>query len=307
MSSKFKIAILMGAYNGAHFLRKQLDSISRQSFSNWELWISDDGSSDETVDIIKDFAQASTQPVNLLIGPGKGVCENFVRLINNNLINADFYAFADQDDIWLEDKLERAVSFFRGLVSDVPALYCGRTTLINEWDSVIGFSPNYCKPPTFSNSLVQNIASGNTMVFNNKARLLLALSSKNEFVMHDWALYIVVTACNGIVYFDPEPSVYYRQHTSNLIGNGMKFKRRVRNFVDAISGRKVLWNAINIKFIQNIIPYMSEESIYIFHNFSSIRNSSLIKRIVFFRRSGVYHQQLIGSLTTLIYTLTNRM
>lgn len=307
MSSFIKIAILMGTYNGAHFLRKQLDSLSRQSFSNWELWVSDDGSSDETIDIIQKFSQNSTQKVTLLNGPGKGVCDNFVSLINNNIINADLYAFSDQDDVWLDDKLERAVSFFKSVDSDVPALYCGRTILIDESDSVIGYSPNYRKPPAFSNSLIQNIASGNTMVFNEKARLLLTLSSKNELIIHDWALYIVVTACNGLVYFDSEPSVFYRQHTSNLIGNGMKLNRRVHNFISAITGRKALWNTINIKFIQGIIPYMNEESISVLNYFSSIRNSSLINRIVFFRRSGVYHQQLVGSLTTLIYTLMNRM
>lgn len=297
----------MGTYNGAHFLRKQLDSISRQSFSNWELWISDDGSSDETINIIHDFAQTCAQQVNVLVGPGRGVCENFISLINRNIISADLYAFSDQDDVWLDDKLERAVSFFKNIDSDVPALYCGRTILIDELDSVIGFSPNYRKPPAFSNSLLQNIASGNTMIFNQKSRLLLARSSKNELVMHDWALYIVVTACNGLVYFDSEPSVLYRQHTSNLIGNGMKLNRRVNNFISAISGRKAIWNTKNIKFIQEIIPYMNEEAIGVLNDFSSIRNSSLINRILFYRRSGVYHQQLVGSLTTLIYTLTNRM
>lgn len=307
MSSNFKVAILMGVYNGAHFLQKQLDSFSNQSFTNWELWVSDDGSSDDTIEIIQEFARSSVQKVNLIRGPRKGVCENFVSLINNNQIKADLYAFSDQDDVWVVNKLERATSFFKAIDPDVPALYCSRTLLIDESDAVIGVSPNYSKPASFPNSLVQNIASGNTMVFNHKSKLLLAFSSKNKFVMHDWALYIVVTACNGLVYFDSEPSVYYRQHTSNLIGNGMNLKRRIRNFSAAISGRKASWNTININFIQELVPRMSKEAICVFNNFSLIRNNNLIKRMIFFRRSGVYHQQLVGSLTTLIYTLMNRM
>lgn len=309
MNNKFSssVAILLGTFNGAQFINEQLSSYQRQTYSNWSLWAADDGSVDGSQRLIKNFSQVSPQPVILLEGPRQGVCHNFASLINNEEIKASYYAFSDQDDVWLEHKLERAVRWLDSIPDDTPALYCGRTKLIDTYGKEIGFSPAYTKPPSFANALLQNLASGNTMVFNNKARELLKHVSNGPMVIHDWALYLVVTACGGQVFFEPEPTVLYRQHDNNVIGNGMALMTRIDNFRKAHHGRKAMWNDINIAMLNLIGHQMTTNNQRRFNDFVAIRDNTLFERLRLLIRSGVYHQQFAGMLTTLSYALLNRM
>lgn len=301
------VAILLCTYNGAQFIEQQLSSYLVQKNNNWSLWVSDDGSTDDTREIINFFSENSQHNVHILEGPRQGVCNNFLALINNDDIKEKYYAFSDQDDIWSSDKLLTATNWLDVIDPEVPALYCSRTELIDAKDQTLGLSPLYTKPPSFSNALLQNIASGNTMVFNKKARDLLKNASATSMVIHDWALYLTVTGCGGKVYFDQQPSVLYRQHDNNLIGNGMGCIRRISNYFHAYKGRKVNWNSSNIAMMKTIVEMMTTENREVLSNFSAIRDSSLFKRFYFLNKSGVYHQQLVGTLTTLSYTLFNRM
>lgn len=301
------VAILLCTYNGSQFIEPQLTSYLMQEHKNWSLWASDDDSEDNTVDKLREFADISNHEVNIFKGPKNGVCKNFISLINNNNINASYYAFSDQDDIWLNFKLRAAVQWLDEIGDKVPALYCSRTKLIDIKGENIGLSPCYSKPPSFQNALIQNIASGNSMVFNNKARELLKSLSDAPMVIHDWALYLAVTGVGGKVFFDSLPTVLYRQHDNNLIGNGMSFKTRLFNFIHAHQQRKVLWNDMNIAMMKKIELSMSDENRKTLYHFSGIRDSSIIHRLCLLKKSGVYHQQLVGSLTTLSHTIFNRM
>ena len=305
--SSSHVAILLGTFNGARFIDEQLSSYQRQTHRNWSLWASDDGSTDASLPLISKFSHSVQQSVSLLQGPHLGVCRNFVSLIENEGIHADYYAFSDQDDIWLANKLARAVAWLDTVADDTPALYCSRTALIDTHGARIGFSPDYSKPPSFTNALLQNIASGNTMIFNNKARDLLRVVAHGPMVIHDWALYLVVTACGGQVFFDQEPCVLYRQHNDNVIGNGMGLMTRIANFSKAQRGRKAVWNDNNIAMLKLIDDQMTISNRQRLSDFVAIRDSSLIQRVRLLIRSGVYHQQLTGTLTTLSYALLNRM
>lgn len=298
---------MMGTYNGEDFIKQQLDSIKEQKFEDWFLWISDDGSSDLTVDYINDFLNENEGTGQYLKGPGKGLNENFKTLVLNEKIISDYYAFSDQDDIWAQSKLERAVKWLDTVPYAVPAFFCSRTELIDQNNNFIGYSPDYKKKPDFKNALIQNIASGNTMVFNHAARELLKQSFTGPVVIHDWSLYLVVTACGGQVFYDSVPSVSYRQHTANLIGNSMGLKQRLKNYKLASQGRRQLWNDINISMLERIHPYLTVEAKKTLHLFRLIRQQSLFKRLLSLKESGVYHQQLIGTLTTFVHTLMNRM
>lgn len=305
--SSSSIAILLCTFNGAPFLKKQLDSYHQQTYKNWSLWASDDGSSDGSKQALLQFSDSSSHVVHVLDGPRNGLCQNFLSLINNHYIQSDYYAFSDQDDVWHETKLKRAVRWLDSINESVPALYCSRTALIDAHDKSIGFSPLYSRPPSFSNALIQNIASGNTMVFNRKARDLIQKVSHNNMVIHDWAAYLAVTACDGQVYYDAEPSVYYRQHSENVIGNSMGIVTRVRNFISAHQGRKASWNNKNLALVDALGEAVTEENQRKCADFRAIRHGSLIKRLYLLKRSGVYHQQLAGTLTTVSYAVLNRM
>jgi len=300
------VAILMGTYNGARYIEKQLNSILQQEWKEWSLWISDDGSGDDTRSIVETTFLKNKNKCTVLKGPEQGFCENFKSLMSNELIDSDYYAFADQDDIWLPHKLSCAVSHLSSLPQELPAIYCSRTQLIDEDDNVIGYSPLNSRKPGFANALIQNIASGNTMVFNHAARQLFNKTLSLPMIAHDWALYLIVTACGGTVIYDPSPTVLYRQHTANLIGNGMKWTERFSNLMDAYRGRNRHWNDVHFRILERLDAQMTHENHVKYDAFRQIRNSNLYSRLKLFKASKVYHQNRLGQMTNFSYALFNR-
>ncbi|WP_279027645.1 glycosyltransferase family 2 protein [Gibbsiella quercinecans] len=301
------VAILLGARNGAEYFKEQLESFRRQTYNHWALWISDDGSTDGSQTIAANFTRSLEQNAHLLTGPQQGVCQNFMSLVTNTAIKAEYYAFSDQDDVWLDDKLERAVAWLSTVPPDKPALYCSRTRLIDSNGTPMGYSPGYAKAPGFGNALLQNIASGNTMVFNHRARMLLSKASLAPMVIHDWSLYQIVTGCGGIVHYDPQPTVLYRQHSHNVIGNSMAPWVRLRNFIAAHGGRTATWNDQNWQVLNCVSDDLTPQAKRSLEAFRRIRNSGLLGRLRLMRESGIYHQQLLGSVTTLTYVLLNKI
>lgn len=243
------VAILLASYNGEKFLNEQLDSFVRQSHPHWSLWISDDGSSDRTKSIFNNFSKnQSAHHMGWFNGPKKGFASNFLSLVCNMNIQGDFFAYSDQDDIWVGDKLKRAVTFLSGISQDIPALYCSRTEYVDQANLSLGTSRPYQKPPSFNNALVQNIASGNTMIFNQAARRLLIESGKDVNIeLHDWWTYLLVTGAGGRVMFDQVPSVRYRQHANNLWGMNTSFRAQIIRIKKLFAGRFQNWNECHIR------------------------------------------------------------
>ena len=125
-----KVAILMCTYNGEKYLVEQLESIAAQTHQNWAVYVSDDGSSDSTNQILSKY-QDKWGKCRLFIqrGPSKGFAANFLSLVTNSKIHADFYAYSDQDDIFETNKLERAIKSLKENSLQIPSLYCSRTIL----------------------------------------------------------------------------------------------------------------------------------------------------------------------------------
>ncbi len=125
-------------------------------------------------------------------GPSRGFAENFRSLLTSSDVAADYFAFADQDDVWDKDKLSRAIGPVRETATETPALYCSRTRLVDESGQPIGFSPLFTRRPGFRNALVQSIAGGNTMVMNRAALSILAQSAQRTSPSRspDWWTYL---------------------------------------------------------------------------------------------------------------------
>jgi glycosyltransferase involved in cell wall biosynthesis len=288
--------ILLCTFNGERFLVEQLDSLQRQSFTNWKLIASDDGSSDRTRSILQDFKNSQVAgKVEIIDGPRRGAAANFLFLACQEGLASDYYAFCDQDDIWEVDKLARAISALEQIDSDVPAVYGSRTSLIDASGREIGLSPLFSKPPTFRCALVQSIAGGNTMVFNQKARELLVFGGADVTVpSHDWWLFQVVSACGGHVHYDTFPSVRYRQHAENVIGANMGFAARLRRLRMLGQGRFRHWSDLNIAALARLRPRMSAENRQSFDLFCEARQRPLLQRAAMFAQAGFYRQTLGG-------------
>jgi glycosyltransferase involved in cell wall biosynthesis len=307
-STNHKVVILLATRNGAEFLSEQLQSYSIQTHDNWELLVSDDGSTDQTVAIVRGFASRVTQRVTLREGPQQGFWQNFVSLVRADGNDGDFFAYSDQDDIWRAEKLAKAVSWLATIPADVPALYFTRTELIERDGRPMGFSPLFKRAPSFQNALVQNIGGGNTMVFNRAARLALqATPTDAALISHDWWTYQVVTGVGGVAHYDPWPSLQYRQHGQNLVGSNIGARARLVRLLAFANGRVVMWNDVNIKTLGAMRSFFTPANATTVEHFTRARHSSWPIRLFLLWKSGVYRQGAVEHVGLFVGALFSRL
>ena len=304
-----RVAILLCTKQGEAFLQEQLDSIGRQTHTSWAVYASDDGSQDATPAILQDFKRrVGERKLAILRGPHMGFVANFLSLVCNPEIDADFYAYADQDDIWEDDKLARAVHFLQTVPGSVPAVYCSRTSNVDETNTCIGHSPLFTKPPGFANALVQNIGGGNTMVFNHAACQLLRLAGPDvQVATHDWWTYLLVTGCGGHVFYDPAPTVRYRQHGLNLVGADDGWSARLYRARLLFQGRFVKWTDQHLAALQRVEHRLTPQNKCLLAEFAQARQSTVIRRITSLKRTGVYRQTLFDNLGLVVAALFRKI
>ena len=303
-----RVAILMCTKNGAAFIDDQLKSIADQTHKNWTLIVSDDGSDDGTVAKLERFAGAHPQKITIRKGPRKGVCVNFLSLANDPTICADYFAFSDQDDIWEPDKLQRALAWLVSIPADVPGMYCGRTDLMPLKEHSYGRSPLFTRLPSFQNALVQSLGGGNTMVFNKAAKKILEQAATTSVVLHDWWVYQLVSAGDGMVHYDLQPMLKYRQHGDNVIGANLGWRTRLVRIHLMLNGRFRDWNDTNIAALRQLPNhFIMPRNREVLELFTKARSASLLKRLYFLKKSGVYRQTLLGNLGLFVAAILKRI
>lgn len=214
------ITILLATYQGARFLRAQLDSIRDQDFTNWSLIISDDRSHDDTRAIAAEFAaEQAPGRVTMTEGPGLGATRNFLSLIGH-VPQGSWLAFCDQDDVWLPGKLHRATQMIGDQAA--PMLYSARTVICDDNLQQLRESRLFDGPFDFRNALVQACTAGNTCVANPAATDLLlqgrSAAEQANIHSHDWWAYQLISGSGGRIVWDRQPMVMYRQHHLNESG-----------------------------------------------------------------------------------------
>lgn len=298
----------MGTYEGPEFFGSQLESIIAQTFTGWKLWISDDSSTTVMRDVLCDYAGALAGRVQCEVGPRLGFVANFLHLACRPDIQARYYALADQDDIWDADKLERALAWFETVPESVPALYCSRVRLVDREGRAIGLSPLFARPPSFRNALVQSIAGGNTMVFNAAARrLLMQAGASVDVAVHDWWIYLVVSGCGGVVRYDANPSLSYRQHEGNIIGGNFTWRATASRMSRALGGGLQRWHDLNLQALARLANCLEPESRTCLTAFENSRKRWLLPRVLGFFRAGVYRQTWRGSASLFALALMGRL
>jgi glycosyltransferase involved in cell wall biosynthesis len=302
-----KVVILLATRNGAAFVQEQLDSYRTQTYGNWELLVSDDGSTDDTIKIVEEFAKHVPQRVVVREGPRQGFWQNFVSLVKSDDIDGDLFAYSDQDDVWFADKLAKAVNWFEARPAVQPALYFTRTALVEEDGTPAGFSPLFTRPASFRNALVQNIGGGNTMVFNRAARLALRAAPAGALVAHDWWTYQVVTGIGGTAHYDPWPSLRYRQHGLNLIGANSGLRARLVRLSAFAFGRLVMWNDVNLNVLGRMRHLLTPHNALILDRYAKIRLAAWPMRLWLVWKSGVYRQSLVDNLGLFVGALFGRL
>lgn len=222
------VAVLLSVYNGQLYLREQIDSILRQSYINFFLYIRDDGSTDLSRSIIQEYNDPriiylDKDIVNI------GISRSYETLLAH--AHADLYSFADQDDIWFENKLESLVDTYCKIRNDnIPILIYSNSRLLRNGKPAELF---YKTPLTvgideflFKNGSMQAAS----MIFNHKLKML-ALPFPSTSYLHDVHIYLIALLFSANISFISEPLMYYRIHDKNTVGK-KTLLQKIRKFKD---------------------------------------------------------------------------
>lgn len=307
------VAICMATYNGEAYVRQQIDSILKQTYRNWVLFIRDDHSMDETPKILRQYAAQWQDKVILIEDAsldGGSAKQNFASILSWVKENYDFsyFMFADQDDIWMNDKIEITLLVMRKAETEYqgPVLVHTDLTVVNRNLNILGesfFQYRSLDPEIkdLRHLLIQNNVTGCTMLWNRHLNDLLDLRSE-VIAMHDW--WIALTACVfGRIICLKVPTVQYRQHGSNVVGatkvDSLSFiKMRLSNLPHVRRTFKMAVGQAR-EFAVYYKDQLGQEQSEILHSFSRLYEYNKLKRLTTVCRGSFLKQgwiQIIGEL-----------
>jgi glycosyltransferase involved in cell wall biosynthesis len=303
------IAILMCTYNGAQYLSEQLNSIHDQDYKDWKLYVNDDGSKDNTLKILKDYQKKwGAKKLHIRRGPQKGFCQNFLNIINDKKINADLYFLSDQDDVWMPHKLSHTLKKIAQLDPAMPLLYCARTTYVtSDAKRVLGQSDLFLKPPSFKNAIVQSLAGGNTMAFNNHLKDHVQKYPRAEVVSHDWWLYMLNELKGGLTFYDAESTILYRQHARSLIGANTGFLAKLRRLRMLLGGTFRHYNTMHLNAFNKLFVETVKSNIDLIDQFQILRDKPFKIRWQMIRKLGLYRQTWDGHLALYLAAILRKL
>lgn len=266
-----KVQVLLSSYNGEKYIKNQIESILKQEDVEVSLLIRDDGSNDKTLDIIEKMAKENKN-ISYYQGENIGVAKSFMNLVNKAK-ESDYYAFADQDDIWMPKKIISAIKKLEN-VKEKPSLYISALEIVDEKLDTIEIkkvSGNF----TFEGEMIKNFAVGCTMVFNKELCNILKKYNPSYIIMHDSWITRVCYAIGGNVIIDDNTYIKYRQHQNNVMGykyGGLKKLKKQFEiaFKDNVSMRANIANELKNGYedlltedtkqvVENLIKYRKDK------------------------------------------------
>lgn len=255
------VPILMGTLNGAAHLRGQLASIRAQSHANWSLWISDDGSSDGTQDMLATFARTTRQPVRLLAGPRRGVAANYLRLLSHPDLPFGPVAFADQDDLWQPDHLARGLAALARHAGGPAGAAYSAPGLAVDADLRPRARPRpFTRGASFANALVENILAGNGLMLDARASDLARQGGAPDVPFWDWWLYLLLSGQGSDLVLDPRPGLFYRAHGANQLGPRVGPRAALRRVARLLDGSYGRWIGANLAALEPHLPNLTPAS-----------------------------------------------
>ncbi|MGT2755623.1 glycosyltransferase family 2 protein [Streptococcus ovuberis] len=277
------VAVLMSTYNGEKYLKEQLDSLFTQKGAVVSVFVRDDGSTDNTLSILKDYEKDGKLTI-LESTQNLGVGNSFMELVYRVPLCYDYYAFCDQDDVWLEDKVKRAISLLSNY--DKAALYCSNQVVVDSNLTVDRLRYKSSPNTSYLQILTSNQLTGCTMLWNRSLQQLLADSKRRpntsllQTRIHDVWVAMVASVIGEIVY-DDEARILYRQHGNNVVGvkNGSLMKnylKKIKN-VAVRNGRSKLATGI----LDNYPEFLSRDTKENLAKFSNSKKGFKEKLILF--------------------------
>lgn len=307
------ITILMATYNGARFIDAQLDSLAAQTHEDWALWISDDGSTDGTVDQVRTFAAAHpNRDIQVFKGPQRGPAQNFFSLLTRPNLPSGAIAFADQDDVWLPHKLAQASAQISAAPSSRAVGYVCTDIATDENLHPFHRQKRRIKYASFRNALVQNVMRGNAIVLNRQAvEIIRAALSGNatakQIKFHDWWIYLVLSGVGANIIVNPEPGLFYRQHGENALGANIGIGGIIKRLKLLRSLTHQDWITGNLEALDGAKLVLSPENTRRLAQFKTARLHAGGRSMFAFLRSGARWQTRRGTAIMALQALLGRL
>ena len=299
------ISICMATCNGAEFLQEQIDSIMNQTYQDFVLYISDDKSTDSTLDIILKYKDQFPSKIQLLereVASGSAKA-NFLSLLNT--VNSDLYFFCDQDDVWSQDHIELLIH------SDF--------SVVDEKLNVIASSYFKCykspKDPHKRFYYLANNVTGGVCLINDALKQYVYKDVKilekniDKILMHDH-LFALIAVEFGKKYFIDSKTNLYRQHSSNVVGSGQAYSivENLKKIMFINKAKKMLnhnkellkKNQMMMTFFLDYYDMLSDKEKKIIHSFINIKNRNKISRIIFLLNKKILRSNFFSNLVLFV-------
>ena len=302
-----KVNILMSTYNGQQFLAEQIRSIQEQSYTDWTLFIRDDGSSDNTKEILKDFEHQDSR-IHLIDNDKSdnlGVIKSFHKLVNHD--RADYYFFSDQDDVWLPNKLELSLKEAQNYLADLPLMVYMDLKVVNQdlkimTESMVKSQSHHANTELVQ-ELTENTVTGGVAMINHA--LAEMWQETDDILMHDWYLALLASAFGNLVFID-QPGELYRQHSDNVLG-ARTLSKRFRKWIRPHILFAVYWDLIknSQKQARHLLQMpLSQSNRELIEAFVTIMDKPMLERFRILRKYGLKKNKAFHTLvfTTLIVT-----
>lgn len=302
-----KVNILMSTYNGQQFLAEQIRSIQDQSYTDWTLFIRDDGSSDNTKEILKDFERQDSR-IHLIDSDKSdnlGVIKSFHKLVNHD--RADYYFFSDQDDVWLPNKLELSLKEAQNYLADLPLMVYMDLKVVNQdleimTESMVKSQSHHANTELVQ-ELTENTVTGGVAMINHA--LAEMWQETDDILMHDWYLALLASAFGNLVFID-QPGELYRQHSDNVLG-ARTLSKRFKKWIRPHILFAVYWDLIknSQKQASHLLQMpLSQSNRELIEAFVTIMDKSMLERFRILRKYGLRKNKAFHTLvfTTLIVT-----
>lgn len=292
------VAVLLSSYNGEKFIEEQIVSILKQSYAgNITIFIRDDGSTDNTLNIVNSLSSKHKNIV-VLKGENIGLVKSYLLLLSYSLKkNFDYYAFCDQDDVWLPNKLINAISFLENndRLCQQPLMYCCTSKVVDENLKYSGKTTQAkIRNLVFYNTAIQNICPGHNQIINKKLAKIIIDNTLYDPRIYSQDYWISdIASVVGKILFDNTPHTLYRMHGENELGYGQNKLLRMFDHLKRVLNQESRKMSQQLNYFTELFSqYLSEEQIIEVNKFFRSQHS-FKKRFEYIRNTKFYRQNRI--------------
>ena len=302
-----KVEILLATYNGAQYLREQLESIVNQDYENWVVRACDDASTDDTYNILKEYQEK--YPDKFIITKNErgfgSAKKNFMNLIKNS--TCEYVMCCDQDDVWLPSKISLTLQAMReNEQGEMPVLVHTDLKVVDANLNVLSESffehSNFRKKFELNEILIQNFVTGCTMMMNRPmATLMSRVEDCDRILMHDWVASILATSVGTVAFVDA-PTMLYRQHAVNSVGaKKYGFALFLSKLKEAKMRQSLIDTTVQVSTIAELYQDILDKEKYQFiQQYGMLWKKNKVQRIGFYLKNRVLKKGLPRKVCQLI-------